>query len=83
MPVGPGKYDHLAMYCLKEAEAQAVVVIVLNGKDGSGMSGKERATYDVVMQRGSKLHDVLPKLLRHVAQGIEEAPKDAFVVPDA
>ncbi len=38
MARGPGKYDDLATYVRQQAEAKAVIIIVLGGKKGSGFS---------------------------------------------
>jgi hypothetical protein len=75
MAVGPGKYDELALHCLEETAAQGVVVIVLNGVKGSGISAKEK-----VCLGHPKLHSFMPKLLRQVAKMIEAAPDDHFTV---
>ena len=84
MAIGPGKYDELANYCLKESEADAVVVIIFGGNKGSGMSGKEKVVglptdYEIA---GKPYHlKKLPTVLRHVAKTIESAPPEAFIVP--
>jgi hypothetical protein len=38
MTAGPGKYDAACTVARETTGAAAVVLIVLNGKDGSGMS---------------------------------------------
>lgn len=38
MAEGPGKYDDIATYARVEADAEGVIVIVLNGHKGSGFS---------------------------------------------
>lgn len=38
MPVGPGKYDDLCTYVREEAEAEGVLLIVINGNKGHGFS---------------------------------------------
>lgn len=43
MPTGPGKYDDLCTVAREAAKAQAVVLIVLNGKHGSGFSVQSHA----------------------------------------
>lgn len=86
MALGPGKYDDLASYCIQKAKAQAVVVIVFGGSRGSGMSGKELrrepvADFDVAL-RSPAVQKLLPKVLRAVAESIEQAPLDSFLASD-
>lgn len=38
MPLGPGKYDDLCTYVREQTDADAVIVMVVNGKLGSGFS---------------------------------------------
>jgi len=38
MPLGPGKYDSLCTKVREEAKARGVIVIVIEGKEGSGFS---------------------------------------------
>lgn len=87
MALGPGKYDALAEYCLRNANARAVVVIVIDGDRGSGMSGKElvRNTleYEVALRSGGIIQQKLASALRHLAKTIEDAPPGAFGVTDA
>lgn len=40
MPLGAGKYDDLASHVREQTEAAAVLVIVLEGKGGSGFSAQ-------------------------------------------
>jgi len=61
MPVGPGKYDHLATHVRREAAAKGVVVIVVEGVLGSGFS----------VQLERDLHLRLPEVLRTMAAEIE------------
>jgi hypothetical protein len=63
MPAGPGKYDDLATWVRKKAQARAIVVIVVEGANGSGFS--------VQTQPGLILD--LPALLRRVADDIDAA----------
>jgi hypothetical protein len=65
MPTGPGKYDYLATYVREEAHAGAVVVIVIDGNDGSGFSVQATTRF---VEGG-----VLVKLLRDLADQIEKA----------
>ena len=79
MALGPGKYDDLAIYCMEQTKADAVVVIVIGGNRGHGMSGKERAAeHDIVMRPTRVLKRKLPAILREVAWSIEHAPEDGF-----
>lgn len=64
MPAGPGKYDHLCTACREAVQADAVVVIVLNGNRGSGFS---------VQALGEDFTRTLPALLRTVAAEIEDS----------
>lgn len=62
---GAGKYDALATRAREDAEADAVIVIVLGGNKGSGFS---------VQARGHVAEDVesrLAGLLRNLADAIE------------
>ena len=61
MSAGPGKYDDLATYVREQANARAVVVIVIDGDKGGGFS----------VQTAAGLVLNLPTLLRHVADDIE------------
>ncbi len=62
MAAGPGKYDEMCVKALVETEATCVVLIVLGGKDGSGFS---------VNSIDASVPDLLPKMLRQVADQIE------------
>lgn len=58
-----GKYDDLAEYCFEKAKAEAVVVIVFEGKLGSGVSISEaNPVWDAVIN--SRVKPVLPGVLR-------------------
>ena len=81
MAIGPGKYDELAAYCMREAQAEAVVVIVFNGTKGHGMSGKVSAEYELAINPAREIQRRLPTVLRAVARTIEDAPPDAFQAP--
>lgn len=61
MAFGPGKYDDLARLVRIQANAEAVLVVVIGGDKGEGFS--VQATADIVLQ--------LPRLLRVVADQIE------------
>lgn len=62
MALGPGEYDALATHARERSQADAVVVIVVRGNRGSGMSVQVKA--DVLL--------ALPALLRSVADSIEQ-----------
>ena len=75
MPIGPGKYDELAEYCInKVVDADAVVVIVFTGTaKGGGMSVKVRLSSDFeIAIRNLAVIDRLPGVLRNVAESIEK-----------
>ena len=55
-----GKYSDLASIVRISAEAEAVVLVVINGKDGSGFS----------VHAGSGISELLPAILRRVADDI-------------
>lgn len=61
MAMGPGKYDALASIVRTRAAAAGVIVIVLDGKRGSGFS--VQATAEVTAR--------LPEILRVMADEIE------------
>jgi hypothetical protein len=63
MAQGPGKYDDLATYCREQAEAVAGIVIILEGKHGSGFSMQ---SLEPEVQRQ------LPALLENIAAQIRE-----------
>lgn len=60
---GPGKYDELCTMCREQARAKGAVLIILGGDAGSGFS---------VQSTGAGLAQFIPKLLRSVADQIEE-----------
>ena len=61
MAIGPGKYDAIATMAREQAEAEAVVVILFNGKHGDGFSVQQPV--------GARID--LPALLRLMADQIE------------
>jgi hypothetical protein len=61
MPVGPGKYDELCTYVREQVEAEGAILIVLNGKRGTGFS----------VQGTVEVHLKLPSILREMANQIE------------
>lgn len=61
MAMGPGKYDDLTSIVRTRAAAAGVIVMVIDGKRGSGFS--VQATAEVTAR--------LPRLLRVIADGIE------------
>lgn len=67
MAIGPGKYDDLASHVRGVAEADGVLVLVINGTQGSGFSA----------QLSLELTLLLPTILRDLAQQIEERRPNA------
>jgi hypothetical protein len=61
MALGPGRYDELATYVREQAQARAVVVIIIGGDKGGGFS----------VQAEAGLVLPLPALLRSIADRIE------------
>jgi hypothetical protein len=61
MAAGPGKYDRQATAVRELTDAEAVVVIVIGGRHGSGFSVQASLEFAVK----------LPALLRRVADDIE------------
>jgi hypothetical protein len=59
MAWGPGKYDDLCTRVREEAKADAAIVIVINGANGSGFS---------VQTDNPLLLAKLPELLEHMAR---------------
>jgi len=71
MAWGPGKYDDLCTRVREEAKADAAIVIVINGANGSGFS---------VQTDNPLLLAKLPELLEHMARelrvdGVAPSPK--------
>lgn len=62
MANGPGKYDDIATKVRKETEADGVVIVIINGKKGSGFSAQLPAHIQIT----------LPQNLRSIADQIEE-----------
>lgn len=62
MPAGPGKYDNLCTVAREAAQADTVVMIIINGVHGSGFS---------VQTRDPAASHRLPQLLRTTAHLIE------------
>lgn len=58
MPVGPGKYDDVCTQARAQASAQGTVLIVINGRLGSGFS--VQADYNTILR--------LPEMLEEVAR---------------
>jgi hypothetical protein len=63
MSEGPGKYDAVCTYARQVTQAQAVVLIVLNGVSGAGFSVQSTERVPPA---------VLADLLRFVADKIEK-----------
>lgn len=63
MALGPGKYDDLCTYVREQTEAKGAIVIVFDGKHGSGFS----------CQADGPTTLSLPRLLESVARQIRES----------
>lgn len=81
MPLGPGKYDELAMYCLTQAKASAAVVIIFEGNKGTGMSGKD-TEFDLAAMNPAHVKK-LPAVLRALAREIETALPGTYTAADS
>lgn len=64
MPAGPGKYDDACTQARQATGGEAVVLIVLDGEQGSGFS---------VQVAGESIAHLLPFLLRTTADQIERS----------
>lgn len=64
---GPGKYDDLATYVREESEAEAVMVIVLNGNAGDGFS----------VQCSKRIMPHLAAILASVVDGMRTADMES------
>lgn len=62
MAVGPGKYDRVCTELREAMGADAVVVIILNGKRGTGFS----------MQASPQAARAMPDLLEVVVKGMRD-----------
>jgi hypothetical protein len=74
MTEGPGKYDELASLVRNVADARAVIVVIIDGMLGSGFS---------VQSLGTDLTKEVPKLLRELADQIDEDMKNIKEEPNA
>lgn len=70
MAAGPGKYDGICTKARQEADADAIVLIVANGRYGNGMS---------VQVVDPSYLETLPDVLRQVAANIEREKLNALV----
>ena len=61
MPVGSGKYDELCTYVREQTRAEGVILVVLDGTQGTGFE----------VQGILEVHLKLPAMLREVADKIE------------
>jgi hypothetical protein len=66
MAIGPGKYDDEATRVRLSTKAKGVIVVVLGGHLGTGFSAQ--ASLEVTL--------MLPRLLRDLADQIEESEKN-------
>jgi hypothetical protein len=64
MAHGPGKYDDACTAARESTQAEAVVLLVLNGDRGTGFS---------VQALGQDISAALPDLLEHVAREIRRS----------
>lgn len=64
MPPGPGKYDDACTVARESTQAEAVVLLVLNGDRGTGFS---------VQSHGEDISAALPDLLEHMARQIRQS----------
>jgi hypothetical protein len=62
MAIGPGKYDDLCETAREQAGALGAILIIFDGKKGSGFS----------VQAPWALIDQMPEILRNLASKIEE-----------
>lgn len=67
MAFGPGKYDDLASHARGIAQADGVLLLIVNGVLGSGFSA----------QLSLELTLKMPEILRDIARQIEESGPDA------
>lgn len=65
MPIGPGKYAAVCNRALVDTDADAVILVIIGGKNGAGFDVQGRA--GVVVS--------LPPMLRHMADVIEKEEK--------
>jgi len=61
MPTGPGKYDLITSFVREQTHAQGVLIIVIEGTEGSGFSA----------QLPPHLLSDVPRFLREMADEIE------------
>lgn len=62
MTIGPGKYDELCMQAREQAQAEGVVMIVIQGRHGSGFS----------VQASLDVHAALPQALAALSESMRE-----------
>jgi hypothetical protein len=66
------KYQREARHLLSKLDAEAVVVIVMNGVDGHGVACVERTSDVRFRVSGSRMQRTLPGILRKMADKLEE-----------
>jgi hypothetical protein len=69
MALGPGKYDAVCTVARDLAAAEGVLLIVLNGKLGSGFS----------VQGAPEIMGEIPRLLRQMADQIDQTFAEAIL----
>lgn len=70
MTEGPGRHDKHALRIMREELATCVVVIVLGGRRGPGVSVK---TSGASREEAMRLHMKVPGILRALAQHMDES----------
>lgn len=69
---GPGKYDKITTTVMLALEAKAVVLIVIGGPKGNGFEVQTTNS-----EFGQRLNQVLPAMLRDMADQIEKDNQDS------
>lgn len=67
MAIGPGKYDEEATLVMERTKAHGVVLVVINGDKGSGLTTKD----DFAVLGTLPVMVMLPTILRSIADQIE------------
>lgn len=66
MPLGAGKYDAEATYVRERTEAHGVIVIVINGRDGSGFSA-QFVDYSLIPELPGVLEDLARDIRKDIS----------------
>jgi hypothetical protein len=67
MAIGPGKYDDVATMAIQMTQAEGVIVIIWNGKEGAGFS----AQFSDPVLMGH-----IPEMLRNIADQLDSDVKE-------